>query len=159
MVLGLKSTHPSVHDALALLLMDGTISMEAVDLHMHYYYEMHMAQLAQNGLMNPSSIALPASLLPHANICPNCKKPGHSIKFYVAPGGKMAGQSARDAVTCQRAVCEASRPQTDANPCIQVEDDGTTLVIGGFQLKVDRLAANLADADIDLPMTPADQGE
>ena len=117
-VKGLETTHPSVYDALSPTLMDGTITLEALNSCLHLFYEVQATQnieqlafptilptlnqfsLPPTASSSPSSptIALPASLPPHAHICPNCKKSGHSIEFCILPGGRMAGLSASEAV-------------------------------------------------------------
>jgi hypothetical protein len=92
----LRSTHPLVHEALRPALMDGSISLEAVKKHLHFFFELHASKnsdqvaflamlpiLPQVPLVPlPSTsansdfsllihtITLPASLPPHVNICP-----------------------------------------------------------------------------------------
>ena len=130
---GLRATHPPIHEALVPALMDGTITMDELERKLMHHYELEVTYspnqftfpavlptLTQSPAVSvhssPSSptIALPASLPPRANICLNCKKPGHSIEFCVAPGGRMEGYTTSDAIACQRAIGNTSR--THAEP-------------------------------------------
>src|SRR6266702_1061212 len=54
------------------------------------------AQQGQQQHLPDTSIALPAQLPPQTIMCPNCKWPGHTIDFCIAPGGKMEGLSMQD---------------------------------------------------------------
>ncbi|KAH9063288.1 hypothetical protein EDB87DRAFT_1605093, partial [Lactarius vividus] len=90
-LMNIRVTHPSVHEALAPALMDGTIMLEALERCLSFFYEMQVMQSTDQMIfpammpnITPSpttspSFALPASIPPQANICPNCKWPGHSI--------------------------------------------------------------------------------
>ncbi|SRR6266702_1592870 len=63
LLLNLKSSHPTVHDALAPFLMDGSITVELMENHMHYYFEMCNTHMNQNFIPS-SSLALLAHLPP-----------------------------------------------------------------------------------------------
>ena len=187
----LKGTHPSVYEALSPSLMEGTVTLEAFERRMYHFYEAeathnpdHLAFPSLSPILDtfpshtssvhssPSSpiTALPASLPPRANICPNCKKAGHSIEFCIAPGGKMEGQSALDAVARQRAIREASRSSrqppigtpSNSNPLVKIDSDGTVW-IGGVKYQPasppEPEKASIAEADIEAAMTAADKGE
>ena len=195
----LKNTHPIVYEALSPALMDGTVTLQTFERRMHHFFEDqathsqnpdHLAfpslspvlptlpsqnsPLSSSAQLSPSSptTALPASLPPRANICPNCKKPGHSIEFCISPGGKMEGQTTLDAIARQRAAREAlrgTRPSTTStssgsNSLVKIESDGTVW-IGGVKyqpaqpLAAEPEKASIADVDIEAAMTAADQGE
>ncbi len=136
-LMNLCSMHPTVHEALALSLMDGTITLGALKNHLHFFYKMQstqspdpsqlafpafptaymspftpylpsplslnaahtmpLAPMAYNPYM-PPTLAMPANIPPRATICPNCKKLSHTVEFCILPGGRMAGQSAFDAI-------------------------------------------------------------
>ncbi len=106
LLLNLKSSHPTVHDALAPALMDGSISVELMETRMQFYFEMRSAQQGQQQHLPDTSITLPAQLPPRTIMCPNCKRPGHTIDFCIAPGGKMEGLSMQDAVNRQHIIRE-----------------------------------------------------
>jgi hypothetical protein len=87
LVHGLRTTHPSVHEALAPELKDGTITLDSLEQELNYQYNLELSTnpdlltfpsmspiLPQLPQLSPSSpnVALPASL-PRANMCPNCK--------------------------------------------------------------------------------------
>jgi hypothetical protein len=187
---GLSFTHPTIYEALSPALMDGTITLPMLDSRLHLFYEVQATQnggqqltfptispvMSQNPLPTvpisaPSSplsptIAFPASLPPCANICPNCKKSGHSIEFCISPGGKMAGQSAAEAIVRQHAVCETScaRPPlspSDSNSLVKINNDGTVW-IGSvkYHPSTEPIAqASVAEVNVEAAMTAADQGE
>ena len=148
-----------MHDALVPALMDGMITVELMEVRMHYYYE--MCNTHQN-FQPTSSIALPAHFPPRTIVCPNCKCGGHTIEFCVAPGGKMKGLSTFDAITRQRAAREASRtaprhPDNTAGPSLHVDSDGS-FWIGNVRYRPEKGAsAALAEApltDVSPPSTP-----
>ncbi|KAI0256714.1 hypothetical protein BJV78DRAFT_301871 [Lactifluus subvellereus] len=58
----LKVSHPTVHDALAPAIMDGSMTEEMFVLRMRYYFEMRAAQAAQTyiGGQPGLDVALPA---------------------------------------------------------------------------------------------------
>ena len=191
-LMNLRSTHPSVHEALAPALMDGTITLEALERRLHYFYEMQATQspdqlafpTVSNPPLTPTSsvhsspssptIALPATFPPRANICPNCKKAGHSIEFCISPGGKMEGQSTLDAIARQRAVRDTSRarpplniqPPSASSSLLKLESDGSVW-IGGVKYQPaqpaqpaqDPATASIATTEIEAAMTAADLGE
>ena len=99
--------------------MEGTVTLEAFERHMYHFYEVEathnpdhltfpsLSPILDTFPSHTSSVhslplspitALLASLPPRANICLNCKTVGHLIEFCIAPGGKMEGQSALNAV-------------------------------------------------------------
>ena len=112
-LMSLCSTHPSIHEALAPVLMDGSITLEALETCLHYFYEMQAthgpdfitfpAIATPTTLPSPTppaippTLTMPATIPPHLTLCPNCKHLGHTIEFCIAPGGKMAGQSTFEA--------------------------------------------------------------
>lgn len=179
---GLSTTHPTVYEALSPALMDGTITLEALDNRLHLFYEVQATQNAGqlafptvspilNQIPLPSAppsptIALPASLPPRANICPNCKKSGHSIEFCISPGGKMEGLSTTEAIARQRAARDTSRTRpplgpASSNSLVKIDNDGTVW-IGGvkYQPAADpAVQASVAEVDVEAAMTAADQGE
>ncbi|KAH9027298.1 hypothetical protein EDB84DRAFT_1563476 [Lactarius hengduanensis] len=178
-LINLRSTHPSVHEALASALMDGTITLEALESRLHYFYELQATKnsdplafpvLLPMPMQPPppthTPIALPAGILPRATICPNCKKSGHTIDFCISPGGKMAGQLALDAIARQRAARDALRTQqqenvpstTQSSTLLKIDNDGAVW-IGGIKYKPDHYPARAALADVKNAMTAADQGE
>ena len=155
----LKGTHPSVYEALSPALMDGNVTLEAFKCHMHHFYEL-LAMHNPDNLAFPSlsptnstfarvefslltiipTLALPALLPPWANICPNCKKPGHLIKFCISPGGKMHGQLALDTVAAQHAIhkaaCTCTNPTStpsSTNSLIKIDNDGTVWIYNPHQ--------------------------
>jgi hypothetical protein len=116
MMMTVRTTHPSVHEALAPDLMDSSLTLQALERRLNYFHELqatqhleHMAfsttaynpprSAASSVQSSPTSptLALPA-YPPRANICPNCKRSGHSIEFCISPGGKMEGFSPSDAI-------------------------------------------------------------
>ena len=188
-LMNLRTTHPSVHEALAPSLMDGTITLEALECHLSFFFELQATQsmdqiafpsLAPSHVPFPTSassthsspssptIALPASLPPHANICPNCKKARHSIEFCVSPGGKLEGLTTLDAIARQRAACDTprdpcSRPSSSPssnNPFLKIDTDGTIWISGvKYQPAPEPAKASIAEVDVEAAMTAADQGE
>ncbi|KAI0256262.1 hypothetical protein BJV78DRAFT_1151040 [Lactifluus subvellereus] len=114
----LKVSHPTVHEALAPAIMNGSITEELLGTYMYYYFEMRAAQITQSQNGGPPPIlgmGLPA-FVPDVAICNNCKKVGHSAESCVAPGGKRAGLSTYEAVMRQRAACDANRGRMDNAP-------------------------------------------
>ena len=183
-LMNLRATHPSVHEALAPSLMDGTITLEALERRLSFFYELQatqsMDQLAFPSLVpsnvpfpsstqsSPSSptVTLPASYAPRANICPNCKRAGHSIEFCVSPGGKMEGLSTSDAIARQRAARDSPRgprpPSSSGptNPFLKVDNDGTVWISGvKYQPASEPAKASIAEVNVEAAMTAADQGE
>jgi hypothetical protein len=188
----LRSTHPSVHKALTPALMDGSISLEAVEKCLHFFFELHASENSDQvafPAMSPilpqvplvplpstpansdsspliHTIALPASLPPCANICPNCKKPGHSIEFCISPGGKIEGHPASDAIAHQHAARDASCARNSlsnasSNPLVKIDNDGTAW-IGGVKYQLapsEPVKATIAEVEVEAAMTAADQGE
>ena len=63
-LMNLRTTHPSVHEALAPSLMDGTITLESLECRLSFFYELQatqsMDQLAFPSLV-PSHVPFPAS--------------------------------------------------------------------------------------------------
>ncbi|KAH9179093.1 hypothetical protein EDB89DRAFT_2063224 [Lactarius sanguifluus] len=55
-LINLRSMHPSIHEALVPALMDGTITLDALESCLHYFYELQATQ-------NPDPLAFPALLL------------------------------------------------------------------------------------------------
>ena len=107
----LKTSHPTVHDALAPAIMDGWIMDEMLDTCMQYHFKLHASQInqtQQGGLMPIPSMALLA-FASRLTICNNCKKGGHTVEFCIAPRGKLAGLSAYEAIMCQHAAHDANR--------------------------------------------------
>ena len=186
-LMNLRMTHPSVHEALALSLMDGTITLELLECRLSFFYELQatqsMDQLAFPSLVppfvpfltgmsstqsSPSSptVALPASLPPRAHICSNCKKAGHSIEFCISPEGKLEGLSMSDAIARQHVARESShgtRPSSGSgpnNPFLKVDNDGTVWISGvEYQPVPEPVKASVAEVKIEAAMTAADQGE
>lgn len=118
--LNLKSELPSVHDALAPALMDGTITVELLESHLHMYFEMRNAHQSQS-FTPPTTLALAAlGQQLHVILCPNCKRPGHTAKFCVTQGGGMEGMPILDAIADQQVAWEAThqcfRPQGSHQP-------------------------------------------
>jgi transposase InsO family protein len=185
---GLRSTHPSVHEALSPAIMEGTLTLDTLERKLNYHYEFEATNdpnllafpslspiLPQTPLSSvrssPSSptVALPASFPPRANICPNCKRMGHGIEHCIAPGGRMEGCTAAEAVARQRAAGNMPRVRTaPSNPPsdspIQLERDGT-ITIGGTRYHLTRqpaqepATASIAEVEVASAMTAADQGE
>ncbi|KAN0132343.1 hypothetical protein V8E53_009769 [Lactarius tabidus] len=188
---GLSFTHPTVYDALSPALMDSTITLEMLDRRLLLFYEVQATQNSAQQLAFPTvspvlnqnyplpipssvpsslsspTIALPASLPPCTNICPNCKKSGHSIEFCVSPGGKMEGQSAAEAIAWQRAAretlhtCPPSITSASSNSLIKIDNDGTVW-IGGvkYHPATEPVAqVSIAKVNVETAMTAADQGE
>ncbi|KAN0128268.1 hypothetical protein V8E53_013937 [Lactarius tabidus] len=181
-VQSLRSTHPSVHEALTPALMDGSISLEAVEKCLHFFFELHASKNSDqvafpamlpillqvplvplpstpansNSSLLIHTIALPASLPPCANICPNCKKPGHSIKFCISPGGKMEGHPASDAIARQCALSNAS-----SNPLVKIDNDSTAWISSvTYQLAPSEpVKATITEVKVEAAMTATDQGE
>ena len=106
--MNLQSTHSTVREALAPLLMDGTITLEVLEHHLSFFYKpqatQSMDQLAFLSLSpsqipfltsassvqsSPTSptIALPTYLPSCVNICLNCKEVSHLIEFCISLGG------------------------------------------------------------------------
>jgi transposase InsO family protein len=186
---GLRTTHPSVHEALAPELKDGTITLDSLEQELNYQYDLEsstnpdllafpsmspiLPQLPLSSVQSsPSSpnVALPASLPPWANICPNCKRHGHSIEFCIVKGGHMEGRTAAEAIAAQctagllpRIRVTPSFPPSTDSP-IQLERDGS-ITIGGTRYNLTRqptlapATASIAEVEIDAAMTAADQGE
>ncbi|KAH9158646.1 hypothetical protein EDB89DRAFT_2085671 [Lactarius sanguifluus] len=173
-LINLRLMHPSVHEALAPALMDGTITLEALERRLHYFFElqaMHGSKPLMFPALSPTPpqqsippqmpIALPAGIPLRATICPNCKKSGHTIEFCISPSGKMAGQSALDAIARQCAAREALRTHPHDNPTstlLKVDND-RSVWIGGVKYKPDHSPARAVLADVETAMTTADQGE
>ena len=189
LVHGLRSTHPLIHEALVPVLMDGMLTMDELERKLMYHYELEMTYnpdqfafpaaspvLSQSPLASvhssPTSptVALPASLPPRANVCPNCKNLGHSIDFCVAPGGKMEGYTTADAIACQRTTGNAQRGRappsdTPSDSPIRLERDGI-IWIGGVWYQPMKPAphpepttASITEVTVESAMTAADQGE
>jgi hypothetical protein len=170
-----------------------SISLESVEKRLHFFFEMQETQNPEQQVAFPAMspilsqfpliplpptapnsvssspltpiVTLPASMPPRVNICPNCKKPGHSIDFCISPGGKMEGQPASDAIARQCAAREASRAcnllgNNPSNSLVKIESDGTVW-IGGvkYQPATEPAKATIAEVDIEAAMTAADQGE
>ncbi|KAH9046143.1 hypothetical protein EDB84DRAFT_1674211 [Lactarius hengduanensis] len=173
------STHPSVHEALAPALMDSTITLEALESRLHYFYELQATQNS-DPLAFPAwspvptqlpppphvPVTLPASIPPRTTICPNCKKPGHTIDFCISPSSKMTSQSALDAIACQHTARDALHTRQQDNPpsttqnstLLKIDNDGAVW-IGGVKYKPDHPPARAALADVENAMTVPDQGE
>jgi hypothetical protein len=131
----LKVSHPTVHDALAPAIMDGSITEEMLETRMQYYFEMRAAQIAQSQQGGPPPIpgmALPAFTL-RVMICNHCKKAGHTIEFCLAPDGILAGLSTYEAVMCQRAAREVNRSRRDSTP--NGSGYSTTVIINGLRYR------------------------
>jgi len=208
-LMNLRSMHPTVHEALAPSLMDGTITLGALKNRLHFFYKMQSTQspdpsqlafpafpttymspftpylpsplslnvahtmppapMAYNPYM-PPTLAMPANIPPRATICPNCKKLGHTVEFCISPGGRMAGQSAFDAIARQCTACEAMRMRpceplsnvtttnNTSNTLLKVGDNGT-IWIGGIRYKPEPEPVKAAITDINNMMTATDQGE
>jgi transposase InsO family protein len=185
MMMTIRTTHPSVHEALAPDLMDGSLTLQALERRLNYFHDLRATQSLEQ-LAFPASlpaysasppstqssptsptIALPA-YPPRANICPNCKRPGHSIEFCVSPGGKMEGYSTVDAVARQRALREppSNRPSNapttapPPHPYVKIDPDGTVWVNGVKYNPATRSErASVAEVEVEAAMTAADQGE
>jgi transposase InsO family protein len=185
MMMNIRSTHPSVHEALAPDLMDGSLTLQALERRLNYFHELRATQSleqmafsaslpaysaspssAQSSPTSPT-IALPA-YPPRANICPNCKKAGHSIEFCIAPGGKMEGYSTTDAVARQRALRDIprSRPSPPStlvpppHPYVKIDPDGTVWVNGvRYNRPGEPEKASVAKVEVEATMTAADQEE
>ena len=56
-LMNLRTTHPSVHEALTPMLMDGSITLEALEMRLHYFYEMQ-------AMHSPDVITFPALATP-----------------------------------------------------------------------------------------------
>jgi len=155
LLLNLKSSHPTVHDALAVALMDGSISVELMENRMQYYFEMHGAQQGQQH-MSGSSITLPAQLPLRTVMCPNCKRPGHSIEFCIAPGGKMEGLSMQDAIDRQCVVRDNMRqhvkPREETNApsngtLLKLDNDGSVWIASICYRPDSKISAALANSE------------
>jgi hypothetical protein len=190
-VQSLRSTHPSVQEALVPALMDSSISLKAVERRLHFFFEMQASEnpdqitfpailpiLSQVPLIPLSStpasadssplihtVTLPASLPPCVNICPNCRKPGHSIEFCISPGGKMEGHPASDAIAWQRAARDVSHARSSlsnasSNSLVKIDHD-STVWIGGVRYKPasEPATATITEVKVEAAMTAADQGE
>ncbi|KAH9013063.1 hypothetical protein EDB84DRAFT_1444383 [Lactarius hengduanensis] len=71
-LINLRSTHPSVHEALAPALMDGTITLEALERRLHYFFKLQATQ-GSEPLVFPALSPTPAHHpLPH---CPTSWHP------------------------------------------------------------------------------------
>src|ERR1700761_5269998 len=178
----LRTTHPSVHEALAPALMEGTLTIQALEQRLTYFHDLRATQSLEHMFSattssppssvqsSPTSptIALPA-YPPRANICPNCKRSGHSIEFCISPGGKMEGFSPSDAIARQRAVREGLRarppapnttPPVTPSPNVKIDPDGTVWVNGvKYSPSPNTEKASVAAVDVEAAMTAADQGE
>ncbi|KAF8264882.1 hypothetical protein EI94DRAFT_1702912 [Lactarius quietus] len=188
----LKYTHPTVYKALSPTLMDRSISLAAFEQCMLHFYE---AQATHNPdqltfpiipsdqnmpapnihpSLSSSTIVLPAYLSPCVKICPNCKKPGHTIDFCISPGGKMEGQSTSDAITRQHAAHEAScnpcqfpigTPSSSIPPTRTGNDNTLAVWIGGIRYLptavpgLEPEKASITEVEVETAMTAADQGE
>lgn len=131
----LKVSHPTVHDALAPAIMDGSITEEMLETRMQYYFEMRAAQIAPSQQGGPPPIpgmALPA-FTARVMICNHCKTAGHTIEFCLAPGGRLAGLSTYETVMCQRAAREVNRSRRDGTP--NGSGNSTTVVINGLHYR------------------------
>lgn len=135
--LNLKTSHPTVHDALVPAILDGSITVELLEAHMHHYFDLRAFNQA---FVPHSSLALLAQLPQRTNLCPNCKQSGHTTEFCVAPGGKTESLSM---LTWQRSTHEASRQRTrpqgkrsahSSGALFNFDDDGT-LWIGGVRYR------------------------
>ncbi|KAN0134149.1 hypothetical protein V8E53_008038 [Lactarius tabidus] len=135
--LNLKTSHPTVHDALVPAILDGSITVELVEAHMHHYFDL---RAFNQTFLPPSSLALLAQLPQRPNLCPNCKQSGHTIELCEAPGGKAEGLFM---LTRQRPAPEASRRRTrpqgersahSSGALLKFDDDGT-LWIGGIRYR------------------------
>ena len=163
-LLNLKSSHPTVHDALAPALMDGSITVELMEHRMRYHFEMRGAQQGQQHLPGQQnlpgpSIALPA--LPQRTfMCPNCKRPGHTIEFCIAPGGKMEGLSMHDAINRQRIARESfrqrARPREEGSTStssapLKLDDDGSIWIAGVRYRPENKISAAMANSEVPTP--------
>src|SRR6266702_1653608 len=163
-LLNLKSSHPTVHDALAPALMDGSITVELMEHRMRYHFEMRGAQQGQQHLPGQQnlpgpSIALPA--LPQRTfMCPNCKRPGHTIEFCIAPGGKMEGLSMHDAINRQRIARESfrqrARPREEGSTStssapLKLDDDGSIWIAGVRYRPENKISAAMANSEVQTP--------
>jgi transposase InsO family protein len=152
---GLRTTLPSVHEALAPSIMDGSITLDQLEKRLRYFYELEASnnatQLAfptispilvqlplstvQSSPSSPTT-ALPALLPPRVYICSNCKRPGHAFEYCISIGGKMEGCTPAKAIARQRADREAARTTsgtssgTPSDSLIQLERDGIIRVGG-----------------------------
>ena len=163
--------------------MDGTITLKALDNHLHLFYEIQETQNAgqltfpsilpilsqiplhpilSSAQLSPSSptIALPASLPPQANICPNCKKSGHSIKFCISLGGKIKGLSTSEAIVQQHAACNTlctcPPPSLSASNSLVKIDNNGTVWIGGVKYQPapePTMRVSVAEVEIEAAMT------
>jgi hypothetical protein len=181
MKMNIRTSHPSVHEALAPALMDGTLTLTTFERRLSYFHELRITHSLENlaftsqsappsAQSSPTSqtVALPAYPL-RANICPNCKRLGHSIEFCISPGGKMEGFSPSDAIARQRAVREGFRtrppappiaPSVPAAPHVKLDNDGAVWVNGvKYHPPPTAEKASVATADVEAAMTAADQGE
>src|ERR1700761_7245546 len=178
----LRTTHPSVHEALAPALMEGTLTIQALEQRLTYFHDLRATQSLEH-MFSATTSSPPSSVQssptsptiallaypPRANICPNCKCSGHSIEFCISPGGKMEGYSPSDAIARQRAVREGSRnrptalPNTptsstaSASPSVKIDPDGTVWINGiRYQPPAETEKASIAAVNIDAAMTAAD---
>src|SRR6266702_1721885 len=157
LLLNLKSSHPTVHDALAPVLMDGSISVELMETRMQFYFEMCGTQQGQQQHLPNTSIVLPAQLPPRTIICSNCKWPGHTIDFCIAPGRKMEGLSMQDAVNCQCIIRETQRqhvrPREEGNTLsngtlLKLGDDSSVWIAGIRYRPDNKISTALADTEV-----------
>lgn len=185
MMMSLRSTHPSVHEALAPALMEGTLTLQALERRLTYFHDLQVTQSLEHMVFSANTSSPPLSTLssptsptialpaypPRANICPNCKCQGHSIEFCISLGGKMEGYTPSDAIAQQRAVRDGLRncpslpaaptaPPISANPNVKVDPDSTVWVNGvKYQPSLNTKKASVATIDVETAMTAADQGE
>jgi hypothetical protein len=159
-LLNLKTSHPSVHDALAPVLMDGTISLEMMESCMTYHFEMCNAHFGQHQL--PSSpLALPAHLQQRVIMCLNCRRTGHTIEFCIAPGGQMEGLPMHEAMDRQHAAHNALRPCAKprdvgsgagttqlSSTLLKLDDDGSVWIAGTHYRPDSKVNAALADSTL-----------
>lgn len=73
LLINLKDLHPSIHDGLVPAIMDGTITVEHLESHMNYYFDLHNAQINKS-LIPSTSFGLAAQSPLHTILCGKLQK-------------------------------------------------------------------------------------
>src|SRR6266702_2225416 len=106
--------------------------------------------------MSGSSITLPAQLPPRTVMCPNCKRPGHSIEFCITPGGKMEGLFMQDAIDRQHVIRDNMRqhvkPREETNApsngtLLKLDNNGSVWIAGVHYCPDSKISAALANSE------------
>ena len=175
-LMNLCLAHPSICEALTPVLMDGSITLKALETHLHYFYEMkgmHGPDLitfpaiapspTNTNPMPPPAIALPASIPPCTTLCLNCKRVSHTIEFFIAPGSKLAGQFGFEVSAWQCTAFGGQYPcpcpiTNSLSTLLQLDDDDSVW-IAGVKYKHELEGTTTAITNVNGAMTAADLGE